>query len=244
MVDVVVRKLIQERLDELGLNYSEVSKRLGHSHAYIQQFLKRGSPKELRERERYMLAEILQVPETELRGTSASLPAKNYARNVATPQLSVDQGSTGGLTKVGAGPQGTPVAEQIFGAFDLPLFGIVHGTGGELIVSDHAVAWVARPFFLMRVEGAYALMISTNAMAPAIRRGAQALVHPHPPPRVGDLCVFRSHSEESPDKILIKEYLGETDSVWKARRYNPDCRVILKKSEWQTCHRIVGTYFP
>jgi cyanate lyase len=64
----VVRKLILDKLQELDLNMAEVSKRLGRNETYLQQFLKRGSPRELHERDRIMLAEILSISEDQLRG--------------------------------------------------------------------------------------------------------------------------------------------------------------------------------
>ena len=239
----MVRKFIQERIRDVGLTPAEVSRRLGMNVTYIQQYLKKGSPREIPERLRHALAELLNVPEDQLRGSSAPLPTKSYARNMTTQQSNVDQSLTRGLTKVSGGPSGTPVTEALFGAFDLPVYGMVHGAGGELIISNRAVDWVARPFFLTRVEDAYALIVVTESMAPALRTGAIALINPHLPPRAGDMCLFRSRAEGS-DKILIKEYRGESDTVWKTRKLHPEASVILKKSEWQTCHRIVGSYFP
>ena len=64
----VVRKLILEKLAEKGLTMSEASIKIGKNHAYLQQFLKRGYPVELGEKSRIPLAELLGVPEDQLRG--------------------------------------------------------------------------------------------------------------------------------------------------------------------------------
>lgn len=58
-----VRALITKRIDELGLDLSEVSTRMGKNHAYMQQFLKRGVPVKLKEDARQKLADILGVDE-------------------------------------------------------------------------------------------------------------------------------------------------------------------------------------
>src|SRR3954462_7129450 len=76
----VVRKLILERLEELGLKMSEASLKIGKNHAYLQQFLKRGYPLELPEKSRLPLAQLLEVPEEKLRGPSSLLPAREYVK--------------------------------------------------------------------------------------------------------------------------------------------------------------------
>jgi len=47
----------------------EASERIGRNHAYLQQFLERGIPAALPEEARERLAELLGVPQDELRGT-------------------------------------------------------------------------------------------------------------------------------------------------------------------------------
>lgn len=74
-----VRKKIARLIVEKGLNYAQVSLAIGKNIAYIQQFIKNGSPRRLGEVERHKLAQILRVDEQELTdlplntsGTSAS----------------------------------------------------------------------------------------------------------------------------------------------------------------------------
>ena len=62
-----VRQLVKDRIDTLGLNMAKVSRGLGQNHAYIQQYIKRGTPRELPEAVRHKLAPVLQVTEIELR---------------------------------------------------------------------------------------------------------------------------------------------------------------------------------
>ena len=63
-----VRQLIRDALAERQLNMSSVSKKLGKNHAYMHQFLDRGIPARLPETVREQLSEILQVPESQLKG--------------------------------------------------------------------------------------------------------------------------------------------------------------------------------
>ena len=55
-------RLIQER----GVNYSSVSRLLGRNAAYIQQYIRRGSPRELDEKDRLVLSRFFGVDEKEL----------------------------------------------------------------------------------------------------------------------------------------------------------------------------------
>lgn len=78
---------VRETLDVLirarGLSYAGVSSLLGKNAAYIQQFIKRGSPKKLDEDDRRLLAEFFGVAESALGGPVSDLPvAKKTVRDV------------------------------------------------------------------------------------------------------------------------------------------------------------------
>lgn len=61
-----VRQLIEAKIEERGLSYNALSKELGHNPTYLQQFLKRGTPRALKEGDRRKLARRLGVHEHEL----------------------------------------------------------------------------------------------------------------------------------------------------------------------------------
>ena len=61
-----IRKKIARLIIERGLNYAQVSMALGKNIAYLQQYIKNGSPRRLGEVERHKLSQILQVDEQEL----------------------------------------------------------------------------------------------------------------------------------------------------------------------------------
>jgi transcriptional regulator with XRE-family HTH domain len=71
-----VRKLISDRLTELDLTMKEVSARMGRNESYVRQFLKRGHPTELGERDREKIAQVLGISPDELRGPANPLPAR------------------------------------------------------------------------------------------------------------------------------------------------------------------------
>lgn len=59
-----VRKLLDGLIRDRGLNLAQVSLKLGKSHSYLQQFMKRGVPAKLPEDVRAQLAEMFGIDET------------------------------------------------------------------------------------------------------------------------------------------------------------------------------------
>jgi hypothetical protein len=70
-----VRNLIIAMLDEKGLSMKEASLAIGRNEAYVQQFINRGSPVELAEREREILGRLLGVAPDDLRGPNNPIPS-------------------------------------------------------------------------------------------------------------------------------------------------------------------------
>ncbi len=72
-----VRSILDELIRERGEDYSSLSRLIGRNPAYIQQFIKRGTPRRLSEEDRARIAAYLRVPEDRLGGrstSSASMP--------------------------------------------------------------------------------------------------------------------------------------------------------------------------
>lgn len=67
-----VRAALDALIRESGEDYSAISRLLGRNAAYIQQFIKRGTPKRLAEEDRLTLAAYFRVPEARLGGRSES----------------------------------------------------------------------------------------------------------------------------------------------------------------------------
>jgi hypothetical protein len=65
---LVLQRLCQER----GVDFASLSRLIGRNSAYIQQFVRRGTPRRLPERERQMIARHLGVPEHLLGGERAA----------------------------------------------------------------------------------------------------------------------------------------------------------------------------
>lgn len=80
-----VRKKIGRLIVEKGLNYAQVSLAIGKNIAYIQQFIKNGSPRRLGEVERHKLAQLLGVDEQEL--TDIPLNIQNSAASAVNSDV-------------------------------------------------------------------------------------------------------------------------------------------------------------
>lgn len=64
-----VRKRLAQLIAGRGVSYAGISDMLGRNSAYIQQFIKRGTPSRLAERDRHMLAKFFGVAEDSLRNS-------------------------------------------------------------------------------------------------------------------------------------------------------------------------------
>ena len=62
------RAALERLIDEQGADYANLSRMLGRNAAYIQQYIKRGSPRRLAEDDRRLLARYFSVPEAMLGG--------------------------------------------------------------------------------------------------------------------------------------------------------------------------------
>ncbi len=92
-----VRKRIRQLIGDNNLDMKGLSLALGKNHAYLQQYLERGIPKELNERSRMLLAEQLGVDETELGGPQGPRPGRAPAlAQEQIPEIDVHAGAGGG----------------------------------------------------------------------------------------------------------------------------------------------------
>ncbi len=62
------RHLLERLCSERGENFASLSRLVGRNDAYIQQYLRKGTPRQLKERERRTLARYFQIPESMLGG--------------------------------------------------------------------------------------------------------------------------------------------------------------------------------
>lgn len=241
----LVRELIQKRLKELDLKESKVSMSIGRAASYLQQYLKRGIPRELKESDRIRLGEILGINPDQLRGPSSPVPARTYAKANNNNHHPVMPGAASEKASAAMSDSRQNFVDRLRTVpnnRDLPVFGTAQGGDGALIITDRPVDWELRPDFLARVEDAYGIIVTGDSMDPECKNGSTAIVNPHLPQRNGDTCIFRSHADDGTVHAIVKQLTRFTDTTWYIHQHNPKKDYTLKRSEWQVCHVVVGNY--
>ncbi|WP_429807182.1 S24 family peptidase [Ensifer sp. B1-9] len=210
-----LRRLIREAVEAKKTTYKDLSIAIAKNHAYIQQFVERETPRELRERDARTIVDLIQ-----------GAPAAGEAPPRRAP---------------GFAPQIVP-GEQLVGHRDLPIFAAAQGGDGHVIVTFDAVEYVKRPSVLEGVRGAYGIYLTGSSMIPAYEPGDMALVHPHlPPARDKDVVLY--HVPPANDaEAIIKRLVSFNDREWTLRQYNPFLEFTESRVEWSFCHRVVGKY--
>lgn len=144
------RTALDRLLTERGVDYAQLSARIGRNPAYIQQYIKRGSPRRLAEEDRARIAAYLGVPEAMLGGPVQRVAAPARAGGsamVLVPKLAIGASAGAGRTV-----DGEPVEGAV--AFD-PKW--LRELGAD-----------ARALSIIRVEG--------DSMAPTLNDGDDILV--------------------------------------------------------------------
>jgi phage repressor protein C with HTH and peptisase S24 domain len=174
------RAALQRLIEERGEDYSSLSRMIGRNAAYVQQYVKRGTPRRLAEEDRRLLARYFCVPEALLGGPEAALPEAQPL--VRVPRLDVSASAGPGAlpgderprAHVGFDPAwlrriaGTPDKLSVIrveGDSMLPTL----SDGDEILVdgSDSA-ARLRDGVYVLRLDGA--LMVKRLALNPAARQ--------------------------------------------------------------------------
>jgi phage repressor protein C with HTH and peptisase S24 domain len=141
------RQVLERLCAERGENFASLSRLIGRNDAYIQQYLRKGTPRQLKERERRTLARYFQIPESMLGGLPDDAEAE-YGELVPVARVPV---------RASAGPGAIPGEESArpYFAFDPRWLKALTGSP-------------ASKLSLIRVEG--------DSMAPTLSAGDDILV--------------------------------------------------------------------
>lgn len=94
------RAVLDRLISERGEDYAGLSRLIGRNPAYIQQFIKRGSPRRLDERDRALLARYFRIDEQLLGGPPTALLSEANAGLLPVPRLDVGASAgAGGLVE-------------------------------------------------------------------------------------------------------------------------------------------------
>ncbi|MDT0575044.1 S24 family peptidase [Croceicoccus sp. F390] len=89
MIDDPVRKRLLALADESGTSLSALSRLIGRNPSYMQQFVRKGSPRKLEENDRKLLAEFFGVDEAVLSG-GVDAQEKSFARDALAQRSRAD----------------------------------------------------------------------------------------------------------------------------------------------------------
>ncbi|PKP96673.1 MAG: peptidase S24 [Alphaproteobacteria bacterium HGW-Alphaproteobacteria-13] len=104
------RDQLDRLLRERGVDYAALSARIGRNPAYIQQYIKRGSPRRLADQDRARIAVFLGVPEAMLGGPERRVAAMGGARDrdmVLVPKLAIGASAGAGTSVDGEAVEGS-----------------------------------------------------------------------------------------------------------------------------------------
>jgi phage repressor protein C with HTH and peptisase S24 domain len=211
------RKLLVDTLARRpDLDLKNLSLTIGRNHAYLQQYLMRGSPRELPEAARHGLAPLLGISADDLRSTAS--PTGRF------------EGDLRGAGSLRAGDR-----------TDLPVYASAEG-GGGIIITSEPIDFIRRPEPLLSVRDGYACYVIGDSMSPAYEQGDLLLIHPGRPARPGDDCAFIRGQDDGTQEALIRRLLRSTPEKWRVRQFNPAKDLDLDRGHWEKIQLIVGKY--
>ena len=98
------REVLEKLCLDRGENFASLSRLIGRNDAYIQQYLRKGTPRQLKERERRTLARYFQVPESLLGG----MPDDEAAYGALVPVMRSEVRASAGPGAIAGDERGRP----------------------------------------------------------------------------------------------------------------------------------------
>jgi len=178
------RERLRQLKQEQGVSYAQLARLLGRNAAYLQQFVERGSPRELGERDRRLLAGFFGVTETELgapQETSSTI-GRVAGGWIDVPRLALD---------ASAGPGTVPAEEIPYDAFRF------------------SRRWLAEQN--LAPDQLSSITVAGDSMEPLIRAGDEILVDRTPRPlrdgihvvRLGEVLHVKRLQAGPPGRVVL-----------------------------------------
>lgn len=158
-----------------GVSLAALSAMLGRNTTYLQQFVRKGSPRRLEERDRHQLAAFFGVPESEL---GAPEFRADTVAPAATPRLAGGRAAMPTWIDVPRLPLGASAGPGAFAAEETPV--------GQLRFSR---SWLTRQGFEPAVLSVIA--VEGDSMEPTLHDGDEILVDRTPRPLRAGIHVVR-----------------------------------------------------
>jgi len=219
------RKRLQDLVKAAGTDLKALSLRLGKNPTYLQQYITKGSPQELRYEHRVMLAEVLRCNADELSAANA----RGDTQTRATISIVAPQNRTGVELLSGhatfAGPRR-----------DLPILGYVKAGGrGFFIGNGERQGVTVRPEALRDVTTAYAVRVHDESMSPVLEPGYLLFVDPTRPVRPNDTVIIQLADGQT----FVKRLVRRTEKAMICRQFNPATEVKYEPAKVTAVHLVV-----
>jgi phage repressor protein C with HTH and peptisase S24 domain len=178
MTDADGRAALERVIEERGEDYAGLSRLIGRNPAYIQQFIKRGTPRRLAEADRRLLARYFDIEESVLGG----LAVEQKRGLTAVPRLEVDasagagafDGDESGQTHIAFDPgwlrriaRGAPDQLSIIRVAGDSMAPTLADGDDILVDRGDDAARLRDGIYVLRIDGA--LVVKRLAVSPAAR---------------------------------------------------------------------------
>lgn len=209
------RQNLADAAERLGLSLKLLSEEVGKNHAYLQQFVKRGTPAKLPEEVRNKLVLRLGL-------TSEDLGGPPSTASDTSAQARSHQAASGAFIPPNASP---PVPVE-FPNVSIGMYGSAVAGGiddGKFVLNGNRVMDVLCPPMLIGVQGAYGVFVHGNSMKPRYREGEAVFVNPHLPVRQEDYVVVQLAGDfEGDDRSgYIKQFISRNSRELVLAQHQP-----------------------
>jgi phage repressor protein C with HTH and peptisase S24 domain len=127
---------------------------------------------------------------------------------------------------------------------DIPVRGTAAGSllRGAFQLSSDAIDYVRRPPALMGAKDIYALYVEGVSMEPQYFQGDLIYVHPHKPPRFGDVVVIQCGNGHDDVEASIGVLSKRTENAITITKRNPvNSTVEINRSNVMAIHKVLTT---
>jgi len=221
-------KLIKTAREKKGWSQADLGKRVGISQPAVKK-IEAGETK----KSKYFpkIGQVLEIPLVQLDPTLS--PSSHGSVNQP-------DGNTRGEWNVKLNAIPTP---ELLGEADLPVYSIVQGGRGALVLENEPYTHIRRPKRLIGIRDGYGVLVIGNSMAREYNENDIAYVDPRLHPKKGDPCVFQGIREDGTVEAILK-YLERSpdasETVYYVSQSNPEKKFTIRKADWQKCHVAVG----
>ena len=178
-----VRNRLFELARQRGVSLASLSEMLGRNPSYLQQFIRKNSPRKLEEGDRRMLAEFFGIAESELRNDPSSAKEKSLSSALTAPRTAPD------------------VAHYV----DIPRLAIGASAGPGALAAGEAAfdnfrfsrRWLAQQG--LEASRLSAIRVEGDSMEPLLNDGDEILVDQRPAPFRDGVHVVRLD-----DTLMVK----------------------------------------